>query len=220
VLEQRGGAGHRADDELRAEVGGNPVAHAGVDLGLGHERHVGRRRRHQAGRGLHLGLGDRHDRAEAPEELEHAVGVGAVAVGVVGVDGHAGADLDRRARQHPRDRDAVAVRRLDPGDRDAAEDRDHRLRAAAHLLGDFLELRGLVAEDDQIGAVGERAVALDRLPAGLGRQLLRALGEDVGAQDGLAPSARQRAGHVPRSDKADHPVGQSTDRAGASLRTG
>ena len=62
--------------------------------------------------------------------------------------------------------------------------------------GDVVQLRGLVAEHDEIGALRDFGVALERLAADLGDERLRALGERIGAEHWLLPASRKRARHV------------------------
>ena len=69
---------------------------------------------------------------------------------------------------------------------------------------DTLQLRGLVAEHDQLGARGDLGVARQRLPTDLGGERPRALGDRVRAQQRTPPPARQRARHVACSDETDH----------------
>ena len=72
------------------------------------------------------------------------------------------------------------------------------------------QLRGLVREDHDVGALGQLAVARDGLPARLRGELLRPARAGVGAQHGLPPAEGERARHVAAADEADLHRRQST----------
>ena len=85
--------------------------------------------------------------------------------------------------------------------RRGCEDRRNRLGLWREFPSDRRQLRGLVAEDDELRAGGNLCVARERLASHLGSQAPRALGDRVGAQNRTTPSARERAGHVPAADQ-------------------
>ena len=76
------------------------------------------------------------------------------------------------------------------------------------LVGDGIELIGLVAEDDEVGLASHLYVGR-RHSAELLSQRGRATGAGIGAEHGLSPAARQRACHVPGSDQPNSHVGKS-----------
>ena len=88
-----------------------------------------------------------------------------------------------------------------------------------HFGGDVGELRGLVAEHDEIGALSDLGVARQRLAAELCGERLGARGDGIGAQHGPPPSPRQRARHVACSDETylHSWLSVSRARAGALL---
>ena len=98
--------------------------------------------------------------------------------------------------------------RLDVGQRPAAQDRDHDPGRTLELPLDLLQLRGLVAEDDDVGPLGHGAIGVQRLPGHLARQLGRPPGQGVGTQHWLGPAASERTRHVPGSDQTDLHGGQ------------
>ncbi len=70
------------------------------------------------------------------------------------------------------------------------------------LLGDAVELGGLVAEHHELGALGDLGVARERLPPGLLGQRDRAGGDRIEAQHRPPPPAGERARHVACSDQS------------------
>ncbi len=127
----------------------------------------------------------------------------AVLLVVGGEDDRALADLDRRGGQDAIDR-AIGIGRLDVGQRRGREDRDDRLGVRRHLGGDGRELRRLVAQDHDVGALGDLGRGGERLAADLVGQRPRALGDDVGAQHGPTPAEGEPPGHAPGADEAEH----------------
>jgi hypothetical protein len=112
---------------------------------------------------------------------------------------HALAQRDRQVRQHA-EHGRMREERADVGDRRARHDRDHGAAGDVADLGrDLLELRGLVPEDQHVGALGRLAVGHD-LAAELGDQCTRPARAVVGREDRVTPAARQGASHVSRSD--------------------
>ena len=65
------------------------------------------------------------------------------------------------------------------------------------------ELVGLVAQDDDVGALRDLGAGAERLAADLVGQRLRALGHDVGAQHRPTPAEREPSGHAPGADEAE-----------------
>jgi hypothetical protein len=73
-----------------------------------------------------------------------------------------------------------------------------------HLGRDGRELRRLVAQDDDVGALSDLGRGRERLAADLVGQRPRALGDDVGAQHRPTPAEGQPSGHAPGADEAEH----------------
>jgi hypothetical protein len=112
------------------------------------------------------------------------------------------AHLDGHARDHPHDRRG-AVGGAQRGERYAAEDRDDALRAAADLGGDALQPGRLVREQHHVGVLRELGVGCGDVAAELGDERLGARPVGVVHEHGVTPAARERAGHVPRSDEPE-----------------
>ena len=195
--QQLGGAGERLHDEFGALRGGDAAAHARVDLRLGDERDVRRRARHQAHGDVDERVVEHDERAELGEQradgrVELVVGA---ARGIGGLHDGALAHLDGQRRDEAVDRLAGIglAQRLQ---RRGGEDRRDGLRVRRDFARDVLQLRGLVAEHDEIGAPRHLGVVGQRLAADLLGQRSGALGQRVGAQQRPSPPARERASHV------------------------
>ena len=85
-----------------------------------------------------------------------------------------------------------------------------------NLLRDSFELVGLVAEEHEIHALRELAVAVDTLAAKLVDQRLCAPRTSVGAEHGRTPATRNRARHVARAYESDLHQGEAYLRCWAS----
>ena len=220
--QQLGRAGHR----LRHELGGRARRHAA---------RAPRRRpaprpaapstpgptpRGRAG-DAHQALRDVDDRADAREAAR------ATAARSVLVDAARRArrrrarracTLDRRVRLDAEHRRA-RVGGAQVGLRRAGEDRDDApWRSPAISLRDRARAGPACGRGHDVGALGELAVGGERLAAELVGERGGAAGAGVGAQHGLAPAARERAGHVPGADEADLHDGRRRTRR--SVRTG
>ena len=86
-------------------------------------------------------------------------------------------------------------------ERRGGEDRGDRARVGAISAATSRELSGLVAEHEQIRALGHLGVALQRLPSDLRGKRGGTLGQRVRAEHGAPPPARERAGHVACADE-------------------
>ena len=93
---------------------------------------------------------------------------------------------------------------------DPAQHRRDRLGVPSELLGHLPELRGLVSEHDEVGAIGDRHVRLERLPSELIRERLRTARAAVGHEHRVAPAARECARHVASTDQSDLHIVKST----------
>ena len=110
--------------------------------------------------------------------------------------------LHRSVRHHGEDLRAFVVG-LEGSGVDPAEHARDNLGSACDLLGNGLELVGLVAEHDDVGALGQFAVRGNPLASQLVSQRLRAARAAVGAEHGLTPATRQRTRHVSGADESD-----------------
>jgi hypothetical protein len=219
--EERGGALDPRRDHPRGEVGREAVAHRGVDRRLGEEADVGRQHAEDGRRGGHLRVGDLDDggaAAQQPQQLLAQLGLGRRRR-PPGLDGH-GDDALAHARGrvgHEADHGAVGVRRAELCDGHAAEDRDDG-EGPGGLLGGLVQLAGLVAQDDDVGAPGQRRGVRDGLSPQLGGERVGATRDGVEAERGLADPPREGGGHVARSE-----VSQAHERPrtvpGPTLRT-
>jgi hypothetical protein len=118
------------------------------------------------------------------------------------VDNDPLADLDRRVG-HQGENLRVPVTALQVPEFRASEDAHHDLRAVANLVSHLVKLVGLVTEHDEVGALGQFAVAGDAFAAQLIDQCLGVTRAAVGAEHRLTPATRHRAGHVSRADESD-----------------
>ena len=85
-----------------------------------------------------------------------------------------------------------------------------------------------MAQDDDVGALGDLGRRGQRLAADLVGQRLRALGDDVGAQHRPTPAEGEPSGHAPGADEAEHapcqlwlkkPFSMSSARSSAEIST-
>ena len=95
---------------------------------------------------------------------------------------------------------------------------------AADVLGDRRQPGGLVAEQDEVGALRQLRARRDRLPADLVGERLGAIRQQIRAEHRLSPSPDERPGHVAAADEADHdwlkkPFSMSLARSSAEIST-
>ena len=186
-----------------APSAGRPPPHAGVDLGLGDERDVGRRAAHERHRRVDERVVEDDERPELGEEVADGPVDAGVLLVVAGQHDRALAHLDGRAGQHAVGRSAAGRPPCTVASGVAARIETTARARGATSAATASSWRRLVAQDDEVGALGQLGVRGQRLAARLGGQGVGALGQRIAAEDGAAPAARQRARHVPGSDEAD-----------------
>ena len=77
------------------------------------------------------------------------------------------------------------------------------LACGASSAATACQLVGLVAQDDDVGALGDLGARRQRLAADLLGQRLRARGDDIGAQQRPTPAEGEPSGHAPGADEAE-----------------
>ena len=94
------------------------------------------------------------------------------------------------------------------------------LASRADLARDALQARGLVREQQHVGALGELGVGVDDLAAELGDERLGARPVGVVHEHGIAPAARERSCHVSCADEAESASDEVWTSAGGRGRAG
>ena len=202
--QQLGRAGGRLDHQLPCQLLVEARVGAGVGDRFHGERQVGRGAAHHRGRRVELLVGQLDD---VPEDLEQLPAPRAPR-----------SPATQSTPRGPRP-PTFGITRTTSAPGKAASTRSSEVAPSSETTAfapgqfgsHFVEARRLHGKHDQIGALGQLGVGVDRLAPELGGELRRAPGPGIGEEhpvDLAGPAARHGGSHAARSTEPDNHGGQ------------